>query len=123
MTPSLCCFQDPLDEWSCPAFLVLGNLLRRSCRNHFSAIAPGLWTNVDDIVGLGDYIQIVLDHNDRVPIVDQSMENFHKELYVRHMQADCRLFQKIKSRFGNSVFPKTFVKSPRNPALQFTDKL
>ncbi len=49
-----------------------GDLLRRSLRDHGAAGVSPLRTQIDDVVGGLDHIQVVLDHQHRVAVVHQA---------------------------------------------------
>src|SRR5262249_62235840 len=50
--------------------LDLGDLLRRTGRDHLAAGLAALWSEVDDPVRLLDHVEVVLDHEHRVARVD-----------------------------------------------------
>jgi hypothetical protein len=52
----------------------LGDLFRRSDRDHISACVSGFRPQVDDPIGALDHFQIVLDHHDGVTAIDQPLK-------------------------------------------------
>ena len=115
-------FEDPPDKRSRSAFIASGDLFWRPGSNHISTFRPSLRAYINNIIGFSNYIEVVLNHNDGVSIIDEAVQNLDQELYVRHVQTDRGLFQKIKSRFWNSVSSNTFVHSLRDPTFQFAHK-
>jgi hypothetical protein len=61
------------EKWGGPAFFVLRKLLRRTCSHDFSTGIPGFGTDIQDIVGLCDDIEVMLDEDHRVSLVDQAV--------------------------------------------------
>jgi hypothetical protein len=51
---------------------------------------------VDDPVGLGDHVEVVLDHDDAVAGVDQPMQHADQLLDVGHVQAHRRLVEHVE---------------------------
>ena len=43
------------------------------------------------MIGNLDHVQIVLDHNDRVPRIDKPVENMDQLVDIGDMKAGCRL--------------------------------
>ena len=58
--------------------------------------SPAFRPEVDDPVGLGDHVEIVLDDDDRVAGVDQAVQHAHQLLDVGHVQADGRLVEDVE---------------------------
>jgi len=61
-----------------------------------AGIAP-LRPEIEDPVGFDDDVEIVLDYDDRIARVHQPVQHAQQLLDVRHVQADGRLIQDIKS--------------------------
>ena len=59
-------------------------LLRRTLGHHLAATVAALGAEVDDPVGLGDHVEVVLDHDDRVAGVDQPVQHREQLLDVVH---------------------------------------
>jgi hypothetical protein len=53
---------------------------RRALEHDAAAVVAGPWTKVDDPVGAGDHVEVVLDHDDRAAVVDQAVEQAPSEL-------------------------------------------
>ena len=72
------------------------HLLRRAGHHHAPALAAAFGPEVDDPVGLGDHVQVVLDHDHAVAAVDQPVQHADQLLHVGHVQADGRLVQHVQ---------------------------
>ena len=46
------------------------DLLGRSTGNEFAALVASLRAEVDDMIGRLDHVQVVLNHDDRMPVID-----------------------------------------------------
>jgi hypothetical protein len=51
---------------------------------------------VDDPVGLGDHVQVVLDHHHAVAAVDQAVQHADELVHVGHVQAHGGLVQHVQ---------------------------
>src|SRR5258706_12095680 len=61
--------------------------LRRRLGYHAAAAHAALGAEVDDPVGLGDDVEVVLDHDHAVAAVDQPVQHADQLLDVGHVQA------------------------------------
>ncbi len=59
-----------------------------------------LRAEVDDIVGRFDHVQVVLDHHDRMPVIDQSVQTFQQSIDVGEVQTGCRLVENVQVVFA-----------------------
>ena len=73
-----------------------GNLLRRSHGAHFTALIASFRTEIDDPIRALDHFQIVLDHDQRVTGIGQSLENLQQPRDVIEMQTGRRLVEDEK---------------------------
>ena len=69
-----------LQELRCEAFAGFGYNFGCAAGDELSAAASAFGTHVDDIVGHFDDIEVVLNHDDGVALLDQSVE--HTEQYA-----------------------------------------
>src|ERR1051325_509825 len=69
------------------------NLCRRPHRNHFAAAVAPVGTEVDDVIGGLDELDVVLDDEDGVAALDQLAEGGDELLDVAVMQAGGRLVE------------------------------
>ena len=61
---------------------------RRTGRDDLAATVTRLGAHVDDPVGLGHHVEIVLDHHHGVARVHEAMQHVDEFFHVRHVQAD-----------------------------------
>ena len=66
-----------------------------SLENDLAATVAALGAEIHDPVGLGDHVEVVLDHHRRVAGIYQPVEHADQLLDVCHVQADGRLIQYI----------------------------
>jgi len=66
---------------------------------HVAAIRP----HVDDPIRTLDHIQIVLDHQDRIPHVRQPIQHIQQIMNVRKVQPSGRLIQNVKRMPGGRL--------------------
>ena len=52
-----------------------GNLPRRSSRHNLATAGPSLGPEVNDPIGRGDHIEMMLDQNDAMPSFHQSPQD------------------------------------------------
>jgi hypothetical protein len=92
--------------------------LRCALDDEAAAAIAAFRTQIDDPIRLGHDIQIVLDDDDRVAGIDETMQNLQQLLDVGHVQTHRRLIEHIQrvlpsrraaSRPGASV--RTFASS------------
>ena len=62
-----------------------------------STVFSALRTQVDDPIGVPDYIQVVLDDDDRVAQISEPMQHIQQFLYIFEVQACRRLVEQIQS--------------------------
>ena len=100
-------------------------------RDDPAATRAALRPQVDQPVGFGDDIEVVLDDDDRVAGIDEPMQHAQQLLDVRHVQADRGLVEHVQgvpiSRLGRGSLPGVVL--ARQPQLhrpqprQFGDEL
>src|SRR5271166_3526775 len=83
------------EERGCPALIVSRNFLRRTCGDDFSTGVPGLWADIENVVGLCYDIEVMLDHDDGISVVHQAVQDLNEQLNVSHVQTDGRFFEQI----------------------------
>ena len=79
---------------------MLGHLLGRSLGDDLAAAVAAFGTEVDNPVGRLDDIEIVLDHNDRVAQIDETIENAEQLADVVEMQTRGRLIEDVHGLAG-----------------------
>ncbi len=69
--------------------LAFGNLFRSAAGKEIAACIAAFWTEVDDVVGTLDDLEVMLDDNDSVTARNKRIEGSKKLLDIVEMQA-CR---------------------------------
>src|SRR5687767_6808238 len=72
---------------------VRGDLIWRAGRDDLAAGVAALGAQVDDPVGGADYVEVVLDHDERVPRGDELAEGAQQPGDVVEVQAGGRLVE------------------------------
>jgi hypothetical protein len=96
----------------------LGHLLGRAGGHDLAAAIAALGADVDHPVGGLDDVEIVLDHHDRVALVDQLVQHFQQLAHVLEMQARGGLVEDVEraARWSVSTAPWTASRAaPRRP--------
>jgi hypothetical protein len=68
-----------------PAVLVLSNLVRRPGGNHLATSGAGFRTDIDNVIGFRNNIEVVLDEYYCVAVIDKAVQDLNKQLDVGHM--------------------------------------
>ena len=68
--------------------------------DQFAAVVASLRAEVDDIIGRLDHVQVVLDHHDRMPVVDQPVQAFQQPIDVGEVQTGRRLVENVQVVFA-----------------------
>ena len=84
---------------SSTAAIVLG----RPGRDDLPAGLAALGPEVDDPVGLLDHVEVVLDHEHRVPGVDEALEHLEQLLDVGEVEAGGRLVEDVQRASGRDL--------------------
>jgi len=82
----------------------LGNLFRCATGDELASFVTTFRTEVDDIVGRLDNVEIVFDDDNRVTVVHQSIQAFQQSIDVRKMQSRCWLVENIQIVFATLKF-------------------
>src|SRR5262249_35895386 len=73
-----------------------GDLLGRAGRNHAAAAGAAFGTEVDDPIGGLDDLEIVLDHQHRVALIDERVEDVEELAHILEMKAGGGLVQNVE---------------------------
>jgi hypothetical protein len=73
-------------------------LFRRPAGDDFASIRARLWAKINNVIGLCDHAEIVLDDNHRVSFVDEPMQHAEKQFNVGHVQTDRGFLEQIQCR-------------------------
>ena len=85
-----------LEEGGSEAFFTLGYLFGGACGKNLSAVTPTLRTDVDDVVGKLDDIEVVLDDDDGIAAIDEFLQHIHQDADVLEMQTRGGLVEDIE---------------------------
>jgi hypothetical protein len=77
-----------------------GDMLRGALRHHAPSAFSALRPEIDDPVGVGPDVEIVLDHHHGVAGIHQPVQHADQLLHVRHVQSDRGLVEDIKRLAG-----------------------
>lgn len=75
---------------------LLRDLGRRTGGDHLPAMLAGAWAEVDQVVGGGDHLQVVLDDEDGVAQIAQAAQNLDQAVGVARVQPDGRLVEDVQ---------------------------
>ena len=65
-----------------------GGSLRRTCRDELATAGARFRAEVQNPIGFGDHIEVVLDEYDGVTRIHESVQYMDESLDIGHMQAD-----------------------------------
>ena len=85
-----------LEETGGETFLALGYLLWGAYGKDLSTVAPALRTDVDDVVGEFDDIEVVFDDDDGVATIHQFLQHIHQDTDVLEMQTRGGLVEDVE---------------------------
>lgn len=89
------------------AFFRFCDFFRRALSDDSAAAVTAFRSQVDDIIGHFDHVQVMLDDNHRIALVDQSLQHFQQTVDVFKVQSRGRFVQNIKG-FAGCPFGKFF---------------
>src|SRR5439155_21570548 len=75
---------------------------RRSLRDQLASGFPALGAEIDDVVGGLHDVQVVLDDDDRIPRVDETVEYLEEALDVGEVKAGRRLVEDVEGPAGGA---------------------
>src|SRR5205085_3483905 len=87
------------------------DLLGGSFGHDTAATITTLRAEVNDPIGFGYQVQVVLDDNNRMAGINEPLEDANQALHVRHMQADGGFFKDEQVAFGQTVKEVGFLES------------
>ena len=58
------------------------DLITRPCKYQISSLIATLWANVDDGICIGNDIKIMFDHENRISLLYESIEDIEELLYI-----------------------------------------
>lgn len=72
-------------------------MLGRALGDDFAASVAGFGADVDEVVGLGHDVGVVLDDDDGVAVIDEAVEDVDEFGGVFHVEADSGFFDQIET--------------------------
>ena len=73
----------------CIGIFIFRNLFRRTGRHNRTSFIAALRSDVNDMIGGFDHVQIMFDHDHSIPVICQTPQNF--QLIYEHLQNEDRL--------------------------------
>ena len=86
-------FQFQGKEASGVAFVATGYFFGGAGNNNIAAVLSAFGSQIDDVVGALDYIEIMLDNDNRVPVADELVKRLHQRVDVVEMETGSRLIK------------------------------
>ena len=86
----------PVKNWPVTLRWRLRDFLQRADRHHFAAAHAGAGAEIDNRVGRPHRVFIMLDDDDRVPLVAQLPQGVEQLLIIARMQSDRRLVENVQ---------------------------
>ena len=96
----LCGLKIVLDEGGRIAQRALGHLLGGAGGKDGAASASAFGAHVDDVVGLADDVEVVLDDDDGVASADELAQHLHEYAYVLEVQSGGGLVEDVEGTSG-----------------------
>ena len=95
--------QIPLYIFPRIGYRVLCHFLRRALRDYSSTALAAFRSDINEVIGGLDDVQVMLDDNNCVSAVGQSAQDLHQLMNIRKMQAGGRLIQNVDSLSGSAA--------------------
>ena len=76
------------------------NLFRGAVSDDMTAARASLWPQIDQVVRVFENVEIMLDHENRIALIYEPMENAEKLRDVLEVQARGWLVEHVKSAAG-----------------------
>ena len=84
------------ERLSCVGFLDIEDFFTWSCEYEISSFIATFWTNVDNRIRIGDNVEVMFDHDDTIPFLNEGIENIEQFLNIRKMKSCCWLIENIE---------------------------
>ena len=85
-----------LEEAGRVALVAVGDLLRCAGREDGATTTTTFWSHVDDVVGLSDDVEVVLDDDNGVAAIYQTADDGHEDADVLEVQTRGRLVEDVE---------------------------
>jgi len=79
------------------------HLFRRSRDHDFAALIATIRTEIDDPIGAADHVEVVLDHQNRVPLIHKALDHIHELVHVVEAQTRGGLIDEIERLAGGTL--------------------
>lgn len=96
-------------ETSGVGIFVLRHFLRRACSDDPPSLVPPFRPEVDEVVGGFYDVNVVLDDNDAVAHIDETVDHIEQPLYVHKVESRRRLVEEVDG-IARSLFPELLGK-------------
>lgn len=92
--------QDGFEERGGAAGGVVGDLFGGALGDEVAAFGAGFGADVDEVVGFGEDVGVVLDDDDGVAFVHEAVQDVDEAFHVGHVEADGGFFDEVEVAFG-----------------------
>jgi len=92
--------QDGFEERGGAAGGVVGDLFGGALGDEVAAFGAGFGADVDEVVGFGEDVGVVLGDDDGVAFIDEAVEDVDKAFHVGHVEADGGFFDEVEVALG-----------------------
>ena len=75
----------------------LRHFFGRALRDYLTTSLATFIAHIDNVVGNFDYVEIMLDYDNRITTTSKALKNIQKFCNVGYVQSRCRLVENIKS--------------------------
>ena len=95
-------FQQILEEAACIGVAISREIFRRAGTHQLPSALPALGPKVDNPVRRLDHIKVVLDHDHRVALIPEPVQDAQKLADVMKVKAGCGFIEDIQSASGRA---------------------
>jgi hypothetical protein len=92
--------QDGFEERGGATGFVLGDLFGGALGDEVAAFGAGFGADVDEVVGFGEDVGVVLDDDDGVAFIDEAVEDVDEAFHDGHVEADGGFFDEVEVTLG-----------------------
>src|SRR6202171_1290991 len=88
--------EDTLEVLAGIGAAVANDLFRGAGSHHLATLVPTFRTQVDDVIGGFEHVEVVLDDHHRIAGIDEAMEDVEQPLDIGEMEAGGRLVEDVE---------------------------
>ena len=92
--------QDGFEEGGGAAGGVVGDLFGGALGDEVAAFGAGFGADIDEVVGFGEDVGVVLDDDDGVAFVHEAVGDVDEAFHVGHVEADGGFFDEVEVALG-----------------------